>query len=264
MNLYFCRQTLKLWSVTCCLLTPLVASIVLSGCATQYPLSRNKTTSFDTRHVYDKNYKVNQSRKVNVGEAVIAAKDYYLHRISLPYVTPTEDFSASAGLITLNFNRGERYAVAGDVVMEGRKYAVVPGSTTVLGLMACILVQDDNTISLTNTGVMKPGESVATLRSGGELKVVPATVKMIRGFEEEVSKSKGYVNYEVLFNGVDKNTINMTYREFTPEGVARVAFYNNLTYDASAKTIRYKDYKIAIHDVDSESLTYTVLEEPAQ
>ena len=48
------------------------------------------------------------------------------------------------------------------------------------------------------------------------------------------------MNYELLYTGVSATGLNLTYREFSPEGLARVAFFQNLTYEAAAKSIAFE------------------------
>jgi hypothetical protein len=74
-----------------------------------------------------------------------------------------------------------------------------------------------------------------------------------------VKTTKGYENYELLYTGVSATGINLTYREFSPDGLARVAFFQNLTYEATAKSIAFKKFKIAVEAATSESITFTVL-----
>jgi hypothetical protein len=74
-----------------------------------------------------------------------------------------------------------------------------------------------------------------------------------------VKTTKGYENYELLYTGVSATGINLTYREFSPDGLARVAFFQNLTYEATAKSIAFKKFRIAVEAATSESITFTVL-----
>lgn len=45
--------------------------------------------------------------------------------------------------------------------------------------------------------------------------------------------------------------------------MARTAFYQNLTYDAKSQYIRFKQFKIQIHNATSEEIRFTVIEDGA-
>jgi hypothetical protein len=66
---------------------------------------------------------------------------------------------------------------------------------------------------------------------------------------------------ELIFSGVNNVAINVTYREYTPDDLARQAFYQNLTYQPSAHMIRFQNFKIKVHEVTNEKIVFTVLED---
>ena len=67
------------------------------------------------------------------------------------------------------------------------------------------------------------------------------------------------MSYELIFSGRNDVSLNLTYREFTKDDLARPSFYQVLTYEGNAKQIRFKDFVIKIHSVDNEKITYTIL-----
>lgn len=84
-------------------------------------------------------------------------------------------------------------------------------------------------------------------------------------FDKEYAITKEYTKdsfmYEIIYNGVENNTITLTYREFKND-MARPAFFQNLKYDLkTSNTIRYKNFKLKIHSADNEKIIYTVLED---
>jgi hypothetical protein len=66
---------------------------------------------------------------------------------------------------------------------------------------------------------------------------------------------------ELIYSGKNDISLNVTYREYTPDNLARTAFFQNITYQADAKQIRFKDFVIKIDDISNEKITYTVLED---
>jgi hypothetical protein len=67
--------------------------------------------------------------------------------------------------------------------------------------------------------------------------------------------------YELIYSGKNDVSLNATYREYSSDDLARQAFFQNLTYQANAKQIRFKDFVIQIHNVTNEQITYTILED---
>jgi len=67
------------------------------------------------------------------------------------------------------------------------------------------------------------------------------------------------ITYELLYSGNNNVALNLTYRDFTGDDLARPAFYQVLTYEGSAKQIRFKDFVIKVDSADNEKITYTVL-----
>jgi len=241
-------------------------SVLLSGCGvTTHNLNRDVYAEPTLRRVFDKNYKLNEKRAANVGDAIITYRDFYVARRDLPYATPTVDFTFGDAFRTQTYSKGTRYPTKGDIFANNIKYTVVLHPKPLIGdVQGGVLVASDGTIPLTLAvgGPANGAEVKANL--SWKMTLTPPDARMVRGFEELVSTEKGHVNYELLFSGVDKNRIAIKYREFSPEGLARVAFFNDLTYEATAKTIRFKDFKIEIHDASSERITYTITEEPKQ
>ncbi|MEN6489540.1 MAG: hypothetical protein ABFD66_11805 [Smithella sp.] len=69
------------------------------------------------------------------------------------------------------------------------------------------------------------------------------------------------MSYEIIYSGRNDVSLNATYKEFTPNDIARPAFFQNLTYKADAKQIRFKDFLIQIHEATNEKIVYTVLKD---
>ncbi|MGR3174778.1 MAG: hypothetical protein ACUZ8N_09285 [Candidatus Scalindua sp.] len=92
-------------------------------------------------------------------------------------------------------------------------------------------------------------------------KIDPPDAKFINKDITTIDTDQGYENYELIYTGKDKQALHITYREYSPEDLARTAFFQNLTYPSDAEVIRFKDYKILVDDATSESITFTVAED---
>ena len=66
--------------------------------------------------------------------------------------------------------------------------------------------------------------------------------------------------YELLYQGVSKDTLRLSYREFLNE-FARPAFFQDVTYDIEERpaTITFRSVKIEVLDADNNKIVYRVL-----
>ncbi len=79
-------------------------------------------------------------------------------------------------------------------------------------------------------------------------------------FQKEPCNKAG-LQRELIFGGVNDISINMSYREYTPDDRARQAFYQNLSFQTTADVIRFQNIKIKVHEVSNEKIVFTVLED---
>lgn len=78
-------------------------------------------------------------------------------------------------------------------------------------------------------------------------------------FDKKTKLIKGKTNFELIYSGIDGETINILYREFTNDNIARPSFFQNLTYSKKNNKIRFRDLIIRIDSVDNEKIVFTVL-----
>ena len=67
-------------------------------------------------------------------------------------------------------------------------------------------------------------------------------------------------SFELLYGGTSKGTIKIMYRE-SVDGMARPAFNQELTYDASEKTIQFKRLKLWVTEANNNHISFMVLED---
>jgi len=96
---------------------------------------------------------------------------------------------------------------------------------------------------------------------GMSFAVEPADLRftIVQSKEEEIDIDAGYFNYELIYGGTDGESITITYREFTPNDLAKPAFNENLVYDRKQKTIRFRDTVINVHSATNEKIEFTVI-----
>ncbi|MAV75646.1 MAG: hypothetical protein CL691_03385 [Cellvibrionales bacterium] len=119
-----------------------------------------------------------------------------------------------------------------------------------------ILVHDD--------GTLLPFKMSPFLNNGdilGLRKISPTQNKFEYIEHEEVDTTHGYKNFELIYSGSNKESLFISYREYTHDNLARPAFYQQLTYPISSKTIRFKNFLIEIKNVSSELIEFIVIED---
>jgi hypothetical protein len=233
-------------------LVQLAIVLALTGCATPTVLA---PTFSEPYRLVEKNYSIGVRQRAAVGEPVIKLKDYYLERRTHITVRPTHDILMTREAPpNLTFLAGRAYPVTKTLAVGGVEYFVVP-ETTNPALAA--LVHPDGRIYPRPLALL--GESAGLAWSDFEIR--PEFARMLRDTEDRVVKSKGYSNFELIYNGSTGGSIFLTYREFTPEDLARTAFYQNLTYNASIGTIRFRKFRFQVHSANNETIEFTVLED---
>jgi hypothetical protein len=212
-----------------------------------------------------------------VGDPIVKVQDFWIETIEEPIATVSADLDATiTGSLMANqpwvFQKGKSYEIKGSFEIDGLSYQVVASSeirdrksgspVRMGGAWGGLLVKNDGTIlpakliyGFSTLGVNK--ESVVAV--GASISDVTVLVKNEKKLL--VDTSKGYENYEIIYTGINSSGINFTYREFSPDGLARVAFYQNLTYPVGVNRISFKKFRIRIEDSGAEKISYRVLED---
>lgn len=231
-------------------------TLFLSACATTLP---PPTVEHHSEKIFEKNYVIGQETEAFVGDNIIKLRDYMLLTTELNAVVPTIPFKVKILSNEVEFVPNEKYTVLEYVKNEGqRQKLVLYHQNTPIQLSSfAILIRPDGTISK-NTLIMgnfgwQPGlfDAVA----------IPSSATMENAVKKEIDVHALFENHELLYNGTDGKSIFITYREFTQNDLARPAYFQNLTYDAKAETIRFKKYKIRIIKSDTERIRFSVLED---
>jgi hypothetical protein len=245
-----------------CLLAGLLA-LALGGCAT--PLTQETPQPLPDKHEFVRNYQVGNPITVNVGEPMVKVRDYWTASTESAVAIPERDVNLKGGLVNIDLLGGHKYQVKGRVNIDGKDLTAVAFEEHPIAFRAVLINADGTLHNRIAASTLRVG-TLGSLNRGDELIPVAYTltisdpsVRLIREKVETIKITKGYENYELLYTGISAAGINLTYREFSPDGLARVAFFQNLTYEANAKNITFKKFRISIESATSESITFTVL-----
>jgi hypothetical protein len=199
-----------------------------------------------------------------VGEPIVRVKDYYLAESETPVATANANAIASGWTIRVNLQNGREYPVVGTWNLKGTQYSVVQasfesGTSNKVGL----LIREDGSIA-DRLLIMVADNNYGAIVVNEVISVAPAGTRLIRGKKSKVDSQRGgYINFELIFTGITGQSMNVLYREYSPDDLARTAFFQNLTYDRNASTIRFKGLRLQIHSANNERMEYTVVEDSA-
>lgn len=235
----------------------LLTALILGGCAMPITLVSQRPLREELHYV--KNYSIGQPMKVSVGESMIKVQNYWVELTEARVAIPDRTTTVTHGLVEGILESGKKYPVRGFVSLDNVEYTLVGVPVGTLSadsyVAGTVLVRSDGSLH-NQFGFVSGTEFSRGLYTA--IYSDPLT-RLIRDTVQNIKTSKGYENFEILYAGKNANGLNLTYREFSPEGVARTAFFQNLTYEADAKSISFKKFRISIEKATSEEIFFYVL-----
>jgi len=226
---------------------------ILAGCMTQ--MQKEESLVLDTQNIKTKNYVVGQASAVNVGEPLVKFQNYWVTRTEESVATVDRRVQIKGGPIEINLVPGRQYPVVGTMLDDGIKYTLVRVEAGPL-----LMISPSGGIRTTIAGQPYPNSS-EIVKVVWTMSVSDPGAIVTREKSMKIDSRRGYENYELIYTGIGAGALNITYREFSPEGLARVAFFQNLTYPVGSSSISFKKYRIQILEATSERIRYIVLED---
>jgi hypothetical protein len=214
------------------------------SCVSVQPLPR--ASSYTERH-YTKNYKIGELQSIYVGEEVIKFRDYYVVKTASNKLQASKDFLITGPNYSYSGAKGDLFPILG--MSDGRYVIQFPGVNAGFFI-------DPSGKFLGNAFSLSDRSPLLSM-----FKVEPSDTRFPVITVTSIDTSRSFSNYEIVFTGRTKDSINFLYREYTPDDLAKPAFYQNLTYEPNTKFIRFRKFRIEIIEVGQERLTYRVLED---
>lgn len=229
------------------------------GCAPKEDyFERMNDVNFQTRPevVKFKNYVLNQTQTVYVGEALIDT--YYLKVKKLNISDYSLQFQAqyTDDLI----EKGKVYEARGTHKKDQNKYFIYLGKYEGEN---CYALSSPSGTLLSNKlfdgwGTPINDKDIFT-SDGKQLFKNIGRKKLNKEDIEEVFP--GSYAYKIIYNGLDGDNLKLTYREYMND-IARPAFFYELSYNLkSSNIIRYKNMKIKVLKATNELIQYIVLDD---
>jgi hypothetical protein len=207
-----------------------------------------------TEHVIKKNYSLGAISNSFIGDPMITVKDYYLTKTKSPIMEASQSCTISGGRFLFQVEQGEPLRVAGDIILDGKRFTVLDIPRT----MKQMLVDEEGL--LYKKVIADPNGRREILFS--DFTTVPLGVKFLGTKPVEYVETKaGYLNYEIIYSGKSDKFLQLIYREYTSDNLIRPAFAQNLTYEADAKTIRFKNLLMELISATNETITFKMLKD---
>jgi hypothetical protein len=209
----------------------------------------------NSERVFKRNYEIGKPQSVFVGEAVVSFKDYVAVTRRGKTMRPSGGFRAKQVAGWYSGTADQDYRVIGAVSLDGVEYAVMPFADVGKPSEIAVLVGPDGKPYHKLFAVVAQKPVVL-----GSATFDPPTITFLPGAEEiTVDRRAGFRNFELLYGGTDGKSFTLSYREYSPDDLIKPAFTQTLTYERGSKSVRFRDVQIAVQEVTSEKITYTVL-----
>ncbi len=247
---------------------------------------RTKIMNYDTSeflrsdNVYEKNYSIGKKNEAYVGESIIKVKGYKVDIYVTEYMQASNNFELLGTVpcnsfgapydpecrqkapyfpsvsMKLNGLRGIYYEIIGKTSINKINYVIISlpldssDSTVYYGL----LIKEDGRLYNKVVDMWD--------RIYGDFEITPKDV-IFTSVKKEKETSRvtaaSNKNYELIYGGTDGKSFTLTYREYTSDDFARPAFYQTLTYEATAKQIRFREIVIKLYEISNEKIVYSIV-----
>lgn len=229
------------------------AAVALVACGGDYNV--RPVQSNDSRHVLEKNYTLGQTQTAYVGQPVVRVKDYDVRSAGQAFAAPIEFTASMKGSPDVHYPAGTKILAGSMMDYEGKTYFMASPTPALPDAVRLLIAQNGSYSGLAVTwdeSVFEPCEDTDIVC------VKPSKIAFDPTTIDNIVKGTSFINFELIYSGASKDTINLLYREYTPDDLARAAFSQNLTYDRSSSSIRFRDLQIRVIEATNESMRYVV------
>lgn len=246
-------------------------------------------TTINSKIVYVKNYKIGEMKTASIGQEIIRINPYAIVTTSTKRKKKTilhyfNKYASSSEPISIKYKyRLWNYEIADGPLrnnLSTKSIKIKDQTYYIFSLPKSdynkwgILINDKGEIFTSglyndyNSLMLYPEtiNIIPTKFSISEAKIKEAEAEADTDTDTDAepkveSNKRKEAPYELIYAGQNNVSLNVTYREYTSDDIARTAFYQNITYQADAKNIRFRNFEIKIHSASNEQITYTVLKD---
>jgi hypothetical protein len=248
----------------------LICILLLTGCGDRWirintdSISNREEKIIDQAQIrYEKNYKIGERITAFAGQEIIRVKSFIEKREIYSLVYAKNVRSRKSLNIHVKYNlanyhikseANKEYQVDMSIQVDNQRFNVIQLNDD-HGNRWGILIYDNGIVL--NDAIYSFHQNM--LFYPAFISVSPTVFEIQK--DREIKTTIPGPTVELIYSGKNDISLNVTYREYTPDNLARTAFFHNVTYQADAKQIRFKDFVIKIDDISNEKIIYTVLED---
>lgn len=201
----------------------------------------------------DKNYVIGTKMKTPVGGEMIRVRKYHTKEAEFAVTNKSIEFGDTVGLAYAV--AGRPYKVIGTVNLDGEQLYLVQldSKRTNIQPPAAVAKKDGtilNYVAFAPYVDLYASGCPVPLPSGAVFEMKPV---------KDFSAFGGEGNYQILYSGATGEQIRLSYREFTSDDMARVAYYQELTYNKGTKKIRFRNIQIEVQEATNEYISFVVV-----
>jgi hypothetical protein len=258
----------------------IIGAFCLVGCLSP-PTLQTTSRTVESKVVDNRNYTVGGNPVTSsVGLPMIKRQKYTYEILQYDgYVKGSKNFNLKGRFgeefFNINFNTQTPLPLRGKCIVEGKAYEVVQFASTGAIANAGFLLDPNTNYAIQNKIAFYHGlkgewrlqfkDVLANFsQRKNDLNLTPVDTAFKKASKFEILKSFPYINYEIIYSGINDKTINLLYREYDKKDLARTAFYQNLSYtikDNEPSLIRFKDLEIKVLKAGNEGIEFTVLKD---
>lgn len=238
------------------------------GCATttQIPNSRRLV---EVKTMDEKSYVINQSFTVHVGDPIVSRRKYLYSVFEVSdRVVASMDIHLRivpklfGDPLILELKKGTEFPVLGLIEVKAHSFRSVYVGTFPNGIRAAVLVDPTTGVPLETPILAKYSPSSNYTVTPMRVEIEPRNSHFETIESVEIDSSKPFENYDIIFTGHSRGNATFVYREYSPENLAKPAFFQELTYDLSGeKTIRFRHLQMKILELNNSGITLKVISE---
>jgi len=250
------RNTAHKQGVEMKILIHLVAIVAaLSGCAAVSPSSSpNIPAVVTSEQVVERGYTLKKEQVAFVGGTIARVKDYRVEKTTRQgSIHASQDFSLFYPIFgpTVFVKSTDVIPIVGTTERDGIVYRLI-------SLPSVPLVK----LLITSDGRLEGGGlGLGNSRMGYNYTTNPGGITFQADTSTSAVSTAGYLNFELLYSGVTKDSIRILYREYTQQDLARPAFSQEVVYERDASTIRFRNVLIRVFAATGEQIRFAVLED---
>jgi len=222
---------------------------------------------------YRKSYALNQRKTIYIGDEIIRVQTFWLHPHTKAIISENIDVKCATTIKKASYFdvcklTANTYPIKGTILFDEKNQ--ITGSGKTFYLLPCVSEEDESNNGIPTYGLLMNEDgkisNKAIYHYYYQMLWLPPFIAVTppndSRFADELAVSDISPNYVLVYAGKNNVSLNISYKEYTADAtMARPSFFQDLTYEANAKQIRFKDFILQIHEATNEKLDYSVIED---